>query len=54
MVWYDDEVSLEIGDVVYVNKKDEDLWFVGINLWIGELGIFLFCYVFDILWESDV
>lgn len=51
---HDDEVSLETGDAVHVNKKDEDLWFVGINLRTGESGIFPSRYVSDILRESDV
>lgn len=51
---HDDEVSLETGDAVYVNKKGEDLWFEGINLRTGESGIFPSRYVSDILRESDV
>lgn len=46
---YGDEISLDFGDVVYVDIKGEDLWFEGVNLWIGKIGIFLLCYVFDIL-----
>lgn len=54
VVWYDDEINLEIGDVVYVSRKCEDLWFEGINLWMGEWGCFFLCYVFDILWGGVV
>lgn len=46
---HDDEINLETGDAVYVNKKCEDLWFEGINLRTGESGCFPSRYVSDIL-----
>lgn len=51
---HDDEMNLETGDAVHVNKKCEDLWFEGINLRTGQSGIFPSRYVSDILRESDV
>ncbi|XP_078359177.1 C-Jun-amino-terminal kinase-interacting protein 1-like isoform X2 [Oculina patagonica] len=46
---HDDEINLETGDAVCVNKKCEDLWFEGINLRTGEAGCFPSRYVSDIL-----
>lgn len=46
---HDDEISLDTGDAVHVNKKCEDLWYEGINLRTGQAGIFPSRYVSDIL-----
>ena len=39
---HDDEINLETGDAVYVSRKCEDLWFEGINLQDGRVGMFPF------------
>lgn len=51
---HDDEISLDTGDAVHVDKKCEDLWYEGINLRTGIAGIFPSRYVSDILQESSV
>ena len=51
---HDDEVSLDIGDAIHVDKKCEDLWYEGINLRTGKTGIFPSRYVSDILQESSI
>lgn len=50
---HEDEINLETGDAVCVNKKCEDLWFEGINLRTGESGCFPSRYVSDILRDGD-
>ena len=51
---HDDEVSLNIGDAIHVDKKCEDLWYEGINLRTGKTGIFPSRYASDILQDSSV
>lgn len=51
---HDDEINLEIGDAVHVDKKCEDLWFEGINLRTGKAGIFPSRYVSDILQQTSI
>jgi len=43
-----DEVEIEIGDPVYVQKEAEDLWCEGINLRTGKTGIFPEAHVVDV------
>ncbi|XP_053676048.1 JNK-interacting protein 1 [Anopheles nili] len=43
-----DEIELEIGDPVYVQKEAEDLWCEGVNLRTGRQGIFPSAYVVDL------
>lgn len=51
---HDDEVSLDIGDAIHVDKKCEDLWYEGINLRTSKAGIFPSRYASDILQDSSV
>ncbi|XP_053688566.1 JNK-interacting protein 1 [Sabethes cyaneus] len=43
-----DEIELEIGDPVYVQKEAEDLWCEGVNLRTGRQGIFPSAYAVDL------
>ncbi|XP_015173933.1 PREDICTED: JNK-interacting protein 1 isoform X2 [Polistes dominula] len=43
-----DEIDLEIGDPVYVQKEADDLWCEGVNLRTGRQGIFPSAYAVDI------
>ncbi|XP_034136778.1 JNK-interacting protein 1 isoform X2 [Drosophila guanche] len=43
-----DEIELEIGDAVYVQKEAEDLWCEGVNLRTGRQGIFPSAYAVDL------
>lgn len=43
-----DEVELEIGDPVYVQKESEDLWCEGVNLRTGRQGVFPAAYAVDL------
>ncbi|EDW27187.1 GL19624 [Drosophila persimilis] len=43
-----DEIELEIGDVIYVQKEAEDLWCEGVNLRTGRQGIFPSAYAVDL------
>uniref|UniRef100_A0A1B0CQB8 Uncharacterized protein n=2 Tax=Lutzomyia longipalpis TaxID=7200 RepID=A0A1B0CQB8_LUTLO len=43
-----DEIELEIGDAVYVEKEAEDLWCEGVNLRTGRQGIFPSAYAVDL------
>lgn len=45
---HQDEIELEIGDPVYVQKEAEDLWCEGINLRTGRQGIFPLAHVVDV------
>ena len=51
---HDDEINLDIGDAIHVDKKCEDLWFEGLNLRTGKAGIFPSRYVSDILQEASI
>ncbi|XP_014366337.2 JNK-interacting protein 1 [Papilio machaon] len=42
-----DELELEIGDPIYVQKECEDLWSEGVNLRTGQQGIFPSAYAVD-------
>ncbi|XP_063226630.1 JNK-interacting protein 1 [Bacillus rossius redtenbacheri] len=42
-----DELELEIGDPIYVQKEADDLWCEGVNLRSGVQGIFPSAYVVD-------
>uniref|UniRef100_T1JCJ8 SH3 domain-containing protein n=1 Tax=Strigamia maritima TaxID=126957 RepID=T1JCJ8_STRMM len=43
-----DEIEVEIGDPVYVQKEADDLWCEGVNLRSGKRGIFPGAYVIDV------
>ncbi|XP_059079366.1 JNK-interacting protein 1-like isoform X2 [Tigriopus californicus] len=43
-----DEVEIDIGDPVYVQKEAEDLWCEGANLRSGKIGIFPLAHVVDV------
>ncbi|XP_077302150.1 JNK-interacting protein Aplip1 [Arctopsyche grandis] len=43
-----DEIDLEIGDPLYVQKEADDLWCEGVNLRTGQQGIFPSAYAVDI------
>jgi len=45
---HDDELEIEIGDPIYVQKEADDLWCEGINLRTGRQGIFPFPFVVDV------
>lgn len=45
---HQDEVELEIGDPVYVQKEADDLWCEGVNLRTGKQGIFPSAYAVDL------
>ncbi|XP_030760778.1 JNK-interacting protein 1 [Sitophilus oryzae] len=44
---HEDEIELEIGDPVYVQKEADDLWCEGVNLRTGRMGIFPSAYTVD-------
>ncbi|KAL1518105.1 hypothetical protein ABEB36_001778 [Hypothenemus hampei] len=44
---HDDEIELEIGDPIYVQKEADDLWCEGVNLRTGRMGIFPSAYAVD-------
>ncbi|XP_046391022.1 JNK-interacting protein 1 isoform X2 [Ischnura elegans] len=43
-----DEIEVEIGDPIYVQKEADDLWCEGINLRTGRKGIFPSAHVVDV------
>ncbi|XP_029726592.1 JNK-interacting protein 1 [Aedes albopictus] len=43
-----DEIEIEIGDPIYVQKEAEDLWCEGVNLRTGRQGIFPSAYAVDL------
>lgn len=43
-----DEIDIDIGDPVYVQKEAEDLWCEGANLRTGLIGIFPIAHVVDV------
>eukprot|EP00096_Caligus_rogercresseyi_P014610 TRINITY_DN7113_c0_g1_i1.p1 TRINITY_DN7113_c0_g1~~TRINITY_DN7113_c0_g1_i1.p1 ORF type:complete len:476 (+),score=92.14 TRINITY_DN7113_c0_g1_i1:231-1658(+) len=43
-----DEIEIDIGDPVYVQKEAEDLWCEGVNLRTGKQGIFPLAHVVDV------
>lgn len=43
-----DEIEVEIGDPIYVQKEAEDLWCEGVNLRTGRQGIFPSAYAVDL------
>eukprot|EP00095_Tigriopus_kingsejongensis_P005016 maker-scaffold139_size317827-snap-gene-1.25 protein:Tk05016 transcript:maker-scaffold139_size317827-snap-gene-1.25-mRNA-1 annotation:"jnk interacting protein" len=43
-----DEVEIDIGDPIYVQKEAEDLWCEGANLRTGKIGIFPIAHVVDV------
>uniref|UniRef100_A0A914VWR7 JNK-interacting protein 1 n=1 Tax=Plectus sambesii TaxID=2011161 RepID=A0A914VWR7_9BILA len=45
---HDDEVLLEVGDPVYVDRECEDHWCYGTNLRTGQQGIFPSAHVFEV------
>jgi len=45
---HQDEIELQIGDPVYVQKEAEDLWCEGINLRTSQQGIFPLAHVVDV------
>ncbi|KAL4717756.1 hypothetical protein ACJJTC_000905 [Scirpophaga incertulas] len=42
-----DEIEVEIGDPIYVQKEADDLWCEGVNLRTGQQGIFPTAYAVD-------
>ncbi|XP_063920630.1 JNK-interacting protein 1 [Zophobas morio] len=44
---HDDEIDVEIGDPIYVQKEADDLWCEGVNLRTGRMGIFPSAYAVD-------
>ncbi|XP_018330703.1 JNK-interacting protein 1 [Agrilus planipennis] len=44
---HEDEIEVEIGDPIYVQKEADDLWSEGVNLRTGRLGIFPSAYAVD-------
>lgn len=42
-----DEIDVEIGDPIYVQKEADDLWCEGVNLRTGRSGIFPSAYAVD-------
>ncbi|CAH0383818.1 unnamed protein product [Bemisia tabaci] len=47
-----DEMEIEIGDPIYVQKEAEDLWCEGVNLRTGRQGIFPSAYAVDLEYEE--
>lgn len=45
---HSDEIDVEIGDPVYVQKEADDLWCEGVNLRTGRQGIFPSAYAVDL------
>jgi hypothetical protein len=43
-----DEIEVEIGDPIYVQKEAEDFWCEGVNLRTGRQGIFPSAYAVDL------
>ncbi|ODM95605.1 JNK-interacting protein 1 [Orchesella cincta] len=43
-----DEIEVEIGDPIYMQKEADDLWCEGVNLRTGMQGIFPAAYVVDV------
>ncbi|XP_066991847.2 JNK-interacting protein 1 isoform X2 [Anabrus simplex] len=43
-----DEIEVEIGDPIYVQKEADDLWCEGVNLRSGQQGIFPSAYAVDV------
>ncbi|XP_067648487.1 JNK-interacting protein 1 isoform X2 [Eurosta solidaginis] len=43
-----DEIEIEIGDAIYVQKEADDLWCEGVNLRSGRQGIFPSAYAVDL------
>lgn len=43
-----DEIEIEIGDPIYVQKEADDLWCEGVNLRTGQQGIFPSAYAVDL------
>jgi Variant SH3 domain len=43
-----DELEIEIGDPIYVQKEAEDLWCEGVNLRTGHQGVFPSAYIVDL------
>ncbi|XP_044756626.1 JNK-interacting protein 1 [Coccinella septempunctata] len=44
---HDDEIEIEIGDPLYVQKEADDLWSEGVNLRTGRMGVFPSAYAVD-------
>ncbi|XP_022907782.1 JNK-interacting protein 1 [Onthophagus taurus] len=44
---HEDEIEVEIGDPIYVQKEADDLWCEGVNLRTGRTGIFPSAYAVD-------
>lgn len=44
---HDDEIEIEIGDPIYVQKEADDLWSEGVNLRTGRMGVFPSAYAVD-------
>lgn len=43
-----DELEIEIGDPIYVQKEADDLWCEGVNLRTGRQGVFPSAYAVDL------
>jgi len=50
---HEDEISMEVGDPIYVEEEAEDLWCTGVNLRSGARGTFPIVYVFEIDFEEE-
>ncbi|KAF2902608.1 hypothetical protein ILUMI_03586 [Ignelater luminosus] len=44
---HEDEIEVEIGDPIYVQKEADDLWSEGVNLRTARIGIFPSAYAVD-------
>lgn len=44
---HEDEIEIEIGDPIYVQKEADDLWCEGVNLRTSRMGIFPSAYAVD-------
>ncbi|XP_017776599.1 PREDICTED: JNK-interacting protein 1 [Nicrophorus vespilloides] len=44
---HQDEIEIEIGDPIYVQKEADDLWCEGVNIRTGRMGIFPSAYAVD-------
>ncbi|XP_014664677.1 PREDICTED: JNK-interacting protein 1-like [Priapulus caudatus] len=50
---HSDEVEIEIGDLILVEKEDDDLWCTGVNFRTEKKGIFPFAYAVDLEYSLD-
>jgi hypothetical protein len=48
-----DEIEIDVGDAVFIDRFDDDLWSSGVNLRTGNKGIFPSCVVIPVESHSD-